>query len=91
MDMRTEQPAAPAGRGRRSMLVLWPSFLMAGVLEALVFSMVDPAALHWPNQIEPPLSNTAIYTLAFLAFWAITALASGLSLWLADTPGEPPR
>ena len=29
------------------MAILWPSFLMAGVLEMLVFALVDPAGLRW--------------------------------------------
>ena len=31
----------------RVLAVLWPAFLMAGVLETLVFALVDPAGLHW--------------------------------------------
>lgn len=29
------------------MVILWPAFLMASVLEALVFVWVDPAQLRW--------------------------------------------
>jgi hypothetical protein len=29
------------------MWIVWPAFLMAGVLEIVVFAMVDPADLHW--------------------------------------------
>jgi hypothetical protein len=32
---------------RRALLILWPSFLMAGVLEAMVFAVVDPSGMHW--------------------------------------------
>ena len=31
----------------RALQILWPAFLMAGVLEMLVFAVVDPAELHW--------------------------------------------
>jgi hypothetical protein len=27
--------------------ILWPSFLVAGVLEGLVFSVIDPHELRW--------------------------------------------
>lgn len=74
----------PTRRSRLVMVALWPSFLMAGVLEALVFSVVDPQALGAPAQ----LSATAVYTLGFLCFWAATGLASGLSLLLADLPSR---
>ncbi len=29
---------------------LWPAFLVAGVIEMLVFAMVDPKHLHWFGQ-----------------------------------------
>lgn len=74
----------PSRRSRLVMVALWPSFLMAGVLEALVFSVVDPAALGAPAH----LPATAIYTLAFLCFWATTGLAAGLALLLADLPAQ---
>ena len=74
----------PSRRSRLAMVALWPSFLMAGVLEALVFSVVDPLALGAPAQ----LSASAIYTMAFLCFWAITGLAAGLALLLADLPSQ---
>ena len=33
--------------GKRWMSVLWSAFLVAAVLEMLVFAVVDPASLHW--------------------------------------------
>jgi hypothetical protein len=32
---------------QRLMWVMWPAFLMAGVLEMLVFALVDPLDIHW--------------------------------------------
>ena len=32
---------------QRLMWIIWPAFLMAGVLEMLVFAMVDPQDLQW--------------------------------------------
>ena len=60
-------------RRDRIMIVAWPSFLMAGVLEMIVFPFVDPAlltgfgggALGWPPM--------AVYTVAFGLFWAVIA------------------
>lgn len=66
------------------MLVAWPAFLAACLLEVLVFSMVDPGELHWPEHFSQP-SNRAVYSLAFLAFWVISAVSSGLVFWLAQT------
>jgi hypothetical protein len=69
-------------RSRRLMAALWPSFLTAGVLETLVLSVIDPAPLIEASS----LSSSTVYTLAFLCFWAVTGLSSGLSLWLANPP-----
>jgi hypothetical protein len=67
--------------------ILWPAFLVAGVLEMVVFSWVDPSLLRVGNW--HPDSNTA-YSLAFLVFWGLIAVASYLSHWLmsAQTSGS---
>jgi hypothetical protein len=67
-------------------VILWPSFLAACLLEALVFSVVDPGELHWPGGIGTP-SNRAIYTVGFFAFWLINIACCRLVLWLAQ-PGR---
>ena len=53
----------------RLMWVLWPSFLAAGVMELFVFSLVDPADVHWMGGGDLGLSRTGVYTLAFFFFW----------------------
>jgi hypothetical protein len=67
--------------------ILWPAFLVAGVIEMVVFAWVDPAALRW-GAWEP--SPMAAYTLAFMAFWCMVALASGMSHWLMRAPIKAP-
>ena len=49
---------------KRWMWIAWPAFLVAGVLEFLVFAMVDPQDLHWFGQ-PVALSRQGVYTLAF--------------------------
>jgi hypothetical protein len=63
------------------MVIAWPAFLVAAVLEMVVFAMVDPSDLHWFGQ---PLhwSRQAIYTVAFFVFWAVAAVSSALTLLL---------
>jgi hypothetical protein len=66
---------------RLLMIILWPSFLMAGISVGVVFSLVDPESLTIPgNNVE--LSNVVIYTLGFFIFWLLGALASGLTALL---------
>jgi hypothetical protein len=77
----------PASRTARHLAaILWPSFLMAGVLEVLVFAMVDPQSLHGLDGAPLGLSAQAVYTLAFLVFWGAVA-TSGLLTRLLE--GEP--
>jgi hypothetical protein len=79
-------PSAPTA-ARTWGVVLWPAFVAAGVLELLVFALLDPQALHLPDGSALPLSRTAVYSLAFLLFWAVIAAASAMALWLARQPG----
>lgn len=72
---------------RKLMWIAWPAFLVAGVLEMLVFAMVDPQDLHWFGQ-PVALSRQGIYTLAFFVFWGITMLSSALTTLLALSPFE---
>ena len=81
--------ARPATRlARWAMAVIWPSFVMAGVMVALVFAVVDPSDLTWFGAERMALSRQAIYTLSFLIFWVVLSLSSSISLALATTP-EP--
>ena len=75
---------------KRLMWVVWPAFLVAGLLEMLVFALVDPQDLLWAGQALP-LSSQGIYTLAFFVFWALAAVACGLTVLLAMTPTEVNR
>lgn len=79
----------------RAAQVLWPAFVMAGVLEMLVFSVLDPSALSFGTW-HP--EATTIYSLAFFVFWALIAMAAAASQWMAasarggESSGEePPR
>ena len=72
---------------QRMMWIAWPAFLVAGVLEMLVFGMVDPHDMQWFGQpIE--MSRQGIYTLSFFVFWAITGASSALTTLLSMSPSE---
>ncbi len=79
-------------KARAWVLIGWPAFLAACLLQGLVFAVIDPAEVHWPGPQSQP-SRQAIYTVAFFLFWLIAAACSSLVLWLAwgvekvnDTP-----
>ena len=67
------------------MAILWPAFLMAGVLEMLVFALIDPHDLHWFGGAPVDLSASAVYSLAFFVFWAVIATAGALTQLLKMT------
>ncbi len=75
---------------RRLMWIAWPAFLLAGVIEMLVFAMVDPESLHWFGQ-PLALSREAVYTLAFFVFWILTMASSALTTLLAMSPFDVNR
>ena len=62
-------------------LIIWPAFLAACLLEALVFAMIDPGEAHWlGHQLQ--MSRQAVYTAAFFCFWLIAMASNALVLWL---------
>ena len=75
---------------QRLMWSVWPAFLMAGVLEMLVFAIVDPQDMHWFG-MPLDLSRQAIYTIAFFVFWGIATVSGGLTTLLAMSPFEVNR
>ncbi|WP_422015911.1 hypothetical protein [Roseateles sp.] len=83
----TGQPG-PSRVARFAMAVAWSSFLTAGMLEALVFAVVDPGDLRWFGAAPVDLSPQAIYTLSFLIFWGVIALGASLALLLVNLPDD---
>jgi len=82
-----EPPSKEFGMTQRMLhaaQILWPAFLMAGVLEMLVFAWVDPGTLQFGGW--EPDALTA-YSLAFLVFWALIAIAASVSHWLMQHDG----
>jgi hypothetical protein len=72
----------------RALLILWPAFLMAGVLEMLVFAVVDPQAMHWFGADRVDWSRSAVYSVTFLIFWGAIA-TSGAITALLEAPAPP--
>lgn len=76
--------AHPLRRRERALVVLWPAFVMAGVLETLVFVVVDPTTLAWFGGATLDWPRQAVYTVTFFMFWAAITLASALTASLLD-------
>ncbi|MEO7952762.1 MAG: hypothetical protein ABIR35_01525 [Polaromonas sp.] len=75
---------------KRLMWIAWPAFLLAGVIEMLVFALVDPMSLQWFGQ-PVTLSREGVYSLAFFVFWLLTMASSALTTLLAMSPFEVNR
>lgn len=76
--------------GHKIMVIVWPAFLGACLLELLVFGLVDPQDVHLPGQ-APGWSRQAVYTAAFFAFWGVCMASSALTALLAVPPAEVDR
>ena len=72
----------------RILSVLWPSFLMSGVMEMLVFAVVDPRGLQWFGGAPVEWSPTAVYTLSFFIFWLVISTSGALTQLLVTTPAD---
>jgi hypothetical protein len=69
------------------MWIIWPAFLVAGLMEVLVFAFVDPQDLHWFGR-DLELSRQTIYTLSFFVFWGLAMLSSALTTLLSLSSAE---
>lgn len=63
---------------QRSIAVLWPSFLTAGLATVLFFAAFDPHQLLVTTHYAEA-GRLAVYSVGFFLFWVLTAL----SCWLA--------
>lgn len=87
-----DEGAAPelGTRGRAVVTVLWCSFLAASVATMVTFALVDPArisdALPWAGA---GASRTAVYSLGFFYFWAVSAAAGALTAFMLQAPAAP--
>lgn len=72
---------------QRMMWIAWPAFLVAGLLEILVFGLVDPQDLQWFGH-PLALSRSGVYTVSFFAFWILVMVSSALTTLLSMSPFE---
>ena len=68
-------------KARILMWALWPAFLVAGVAEGLIFTMIHPEDLIFFGQ-PVQASAEAVYTIGFFILWALCSLSSILTLFI---------
>lgn len=68
-------------------LVLWPSFLVAALAEAVFFTVIDPQALYlFGEQVH--FSALGTYSIGFLGFWLVCAASSLTTLFLLRSSAD---
>ncbi len=75
---------------QRIIWILWPSFIVAGVAEAVFFTLFDPSDLAiFGESLE--LSRMAVYSLGFFLFWLFAAASSAFTCFLQRGSDEVNR
>jgi membrane protein insertase Oxa1/YidC/SpoIIIJ len=77
---------------RKVAIVGWSSFLVASVATMLFFAWIDPASLADVADAPLPTDRMTGYAVGFFFFWAISAAAAALAMYLfcnSRAPGEP--
>ncbi len=80
----------------KAIWILWPSFVVAGIAEAVFFTLFDPQDLPLFG-LPHELSRVGFYSLGFFFFWAITGASSAFTIFIQKTADEinrcplPPR
>jgi hypothetical protein len=65
---------------KKAIWILWPSFLVAGVAEVLLFTLVDPGELG--------VGRAVAYTVGFFLLWGFAAASSAFTCFLQKSAAE---
>ncbi|MBI2312265.1 MAG: hypothetical protein HYU77_07185 [Betaproteobacteria bacterium] len=90
---------------QRLIWILWPSFVVGGMAEAVFFSLFDPLELPYGDAFLPFLDRPLgehrllVYTAGFFIFWGFAAASSAFTCFLQRPasdlnrycPLEPPE
>lgn len=71
---------------QRSIAVLWPSFISAGLATIIFFAAFDPHELLLATRFAEA-GRLAVYSVGFFLFWVLTAF----SCWLACFYNSPAK
>lgn len=67
---------------QRALRILWPAFLVAAGLDAMVFAVVDPGELRWFGGELLGWPPAAIYSVTFVIFWVALAVSGAMTALL---------
>ena len=63
---------------QKTVSILWPSFLMAGVATILFFTAFDPSVLLQETRFAD-ISRLGAYSIGFFLFWLLTTTSCALT------------
>lgn len=66
---------------RRMIQVLWPSFIVAGMMDVILFTLFDPMGLIYQGASLFE-SRLGAYSTGFFLFWLFGAASSALTCYL---------
>ena len=75
---------------KNAILVLWPSFIVAGVGEVIFFTVFDPKELYLFGE-PSSLSRLGVYSIGFFLCWAFAAASSAFTCFLNRSAEEVNR
>ena len=71
---------------QKTISVLWPAFLMAGVATILFFTAFDPTVLLQETRFAD-VSRLGAYTIGFFLFWLLTTTSCALTCFFRKPCG----
>lgn len=80
----------PKVNAQRLLWIVWPAFVVAGVAEAIFFTLFDPFDLQFLGTTLE-ISRPGVYTLGFFGFWMLGIASSALTVFLEASPFERSR
>ncbi|WP_374676379.1 hypothetical protein [Ideonella sp.] len=78
----------PTDKPTRALCILWPAFVMAGVLETLVFAVVDPQHLQWFGVAPVEWQPLTLYSVAFFVFWLVISASAAMTQFLSHPDAQ---
>jgi hypothetical protein len=73
---------------KRTIQILWPSFIVAGIAEVVFFTIFDPLELHMAAIGIGLTNRLGWYTIGFVLFWTFAAASSALTCYFQRSADE---
>ena len=75
---------------QKTISVLWPAFLMAGLATVLFFAAFDPVLLLQETRFAD-MPRLGAYTIGFFLFWLLTTSSCALTCFFRKPCNPKPR